>query len=42
MIRGTGRSEAKALLERAMEFSTAEEIERYVRAEMQRRFSSAE
>jgi phosphotransferase system enzyme I (PtsI) len=39
IIRRTSRSEAQALLERAMEFSTAEEIERFVRTEMEKRFS---
>jgi phosphotransferase system enzyme I (PtsI) len=42
IIRRVGRGEAKSLLEKAMEFSTAEEIERYVRAEMERRFSAGE
>jgi phosphotransferase system enzyme I (PtsI) len=40
IVRRTSRQEAQSLLERAMEFSTAEEIERYVRMEMERRFSS--
>jgi phosphotransferase system enzyme I (PtsI) len=39
IVRRTSRTEAAALLERAMEFSTAEEIERYVRGEMEKRFS---
>src|SRR5439155_5491844 len=39
IVRRTSRAEAAALLERAMEFSTAEEIERYVRGEMEKRFS---
>jgi phosphoenolpyruvate-protein phosphotransferase (PTS system enzyme I) len=42
IVRRTSRTEEQALLERAMEFSTAEEIERYVRTEMERRFSSGE
>jgi phosphotransferase system enzyme I (PtsI) len=42
IVRRTSRAEAQALLERAMEFSTAEEIERYVRTEMEKRFSGVE
>jgi hypothetical protein len=32
--------EAKDLLAKAMEFSTAEEIERFVKAEMDKRFAA--
>jgi phosphotransferase system enzyme I (PtsI) len=42
VVRRTSRTEAKTLLERAMEFSTAEEIERYVYAEMEQRFSGGD
>jgi phosphotransferase system enzyme I (PtsI) len=42
IVRRTSRAEAQALLERAMEFSTAEEIERYVRTEMEKRFAGVE
>ncbi len=42
ILRRVSRTEAVALLNKAMEFSTAEEIERFVRAEMERRFASAE
>ena len=38
IIRGTSHREAKQVLDTAMNFSTAEEIERYVRAEMEQRF----
>jgi phosphotransferase system enzyme I (PtsI) len=38
LIRGCTREDAKALLEEAMKLTTAEEIERSVRNEMQRRF----
>lgn len=41
IVRRVNRSEAVALLDKAMEFSTAEEIERFVRAEMERRFTNA-
>jgi phosphoenolpyruvate-protein phosphotransferase (PTS system enzyme I) len=39
ILRGTSRAEAQQLLEAAMSLTTAEEIERYVRTEMDRRFS---
>jgi phosphotransferase system enzyme I (PtsI) len=39
IIRRVSRADALKLLESAMLFSTAEEIERYVRAEMDRRFA---
>lgn len=39
IIRRASRSEATALLEAAMRLTTAEEIERYIRTEMERRFS---
>ena len=42
IVRRASRTEAQALLERAMEFSTAEEIERFVRTEMEKRFSGAD
>lgn len=42
IIRQTSRSEAQELLERAMSFATAEEIERFVRTEMERRFTGEE
>lgn len=42
VIRSVSMGEAKELLTRAMQFSTAEEIERFVKAEMDRRFASAE
>ena len=42
IVRAVSRSDAQALLEKAMEFSTAEEIERFVRDEMERRFASLE
>jgi phosphotransferase system enzyme I (PtsI) len=42
LIRRASRSEATMLLHNAMRFSTAEEIERYVRTEMERRFASDE
>ncbi len=38
IVRRVSRSDAVELLNKAMEFSTAEEIERFVRAEMERRF----
>ncbi len=41
IIRRVSRSESIELLNQAMEFSTAEEIERFVRTEMERRFSDA-
>jgi len=42
ILRSASRSEATALLTSAMELTTAEEIERYIRTEMERRFISAE
>jgi phosphotransferase system enzyme I (PtsI) len=39
IIRRTSRADAKALLESAMALTTAEEIERHIRAEIARRFS---
>lgn len=38
IIRETDRSDAQALLEQAMAFSTGEEIERFIRQEMEKRF----
>lgn len=38
LIRRTRRAEAREVLEAAMKFSTAEEIERYIRTEVDRRF----
>jgi phosphotransferase system enzyme I (PtsI) len=42
ILRSASRSEAQALLNSAMELTTAEEIERYIRTEMERRFISVE
>lgn len=42
ILRSAKRAEAQALLNSAMELTTAEEIERYIRTEMERRFISAE
>jgi phosphotransferase system enzyme I (PtsI) len=42
IVRRVSRADSLVLLNRAMEFSTAEEIERFVRSEMERRFASAE
>jgi phosphotransferase system enzyme I (PtsI) len=42
IVRSTSRREAQELFERAMSYSTAEEIERFVRSEMDRRFSGHE
>lgn len=39
IIRRASRSEAVQILEQAMSYSTAEEIERYVRTEMEKRFT---
>ena len=39
IIRRSSRTEAAALLEQAMSLTTAEEIERYIRTEMERPFS---
>ncbi len=39
IVRRVNRTDAIELLTKAMEFSTAEEIERFVRAEMERRFN---
>ncbi len=41
ILRRSSRAEAVQMLEQAMSFSTAEEIERYVRTEMDRRFAEA-
>ena len=40
ILRRSSRADAVQVLEQAMSYSTAEEIERYVRAEMDRRFGS--
>jgi phosphotransferase system enzyme I (PtsI) len=40
IVRVASRQEAQELFERAMSYSTAEEIERFVRGEMDRRFTS--
>lgn len=42
ILRSASRAEAQSLLNSAMELTTAEEIERYIRTEMERRFISAE
>jgi phosphotransferase system enzyme I (PtsI) len=42
ILRSASRSDAQTLLNAAMELTTAEEIERYIRTEMERRFISAE
>jgi phosphotransferase system enzyme I (PtsI) len=42
ILRRSSRQEAMELLDAAMQFTTAEEIERYIRTEMDRRFISAE
>jgi phosphoenolpyruvate-protein phosphotransferase (PTS system enzyme I) len=42
ILRRSSRQEAMELLEAAMRFTTAEEIERYIRTEMDRRFISSE
>lgn len=42
ILRTASRAEAQTLLNSAMELTTAEEIERYIRTEMERRFISAE
>jgi phosphotransferase system enzyme I (PtsI) len=39
LIRRSSRADAAQILEQAMSYSTAEEIERFIRAEMDRRFS---
>ncbi|MFL5319068.1 MAG: phosphoenolpyruvate--protein phosphotransferase [Myxococcaceae bacterium] len=39
IIRRASRADAMALLDEAMKYSTAEEIERYIRAELDRRFT---
>ncbi|MHB8875786.1 MAG: phosphoenolpyruvate--protein phosphotransferase, partial [Myxococcaceae bacterium] len=41
IIRRSSRSDAVALLDEAMKFSSAEEIERYIRAEVDRRLSES-
>ncbi len=38
MIRATNQADSKMLLETAMKFTTAEEIERFIRTEMEKRF----
>ncbi|MFT3840234.1 MAG: phosphoenolpyruvate--protein phosphotransferase [Myxococcaceae bacterium] len=40
IVRRASRSEAQALLAHAMEMSTGEEIERFIRAEMEKRFGA--
>jgi phosphotransferase system enzyme I (PtsI) len=42
IIRSVSMTEAKTVLEKALQFTTAEEIERYVKAEMDRRFATLE
>ncbi len=42
ILRSASRAEAVTLLNSAMELTTAEEIERYIRTEMERRFISVE
>jgi phosphoenolpyruvate-protein phosphotransferase (PTS system enzyme I) len=42
IVRRVSRTDAVALLDQAMQFSTGEEIERFVRNEMEKRFSSME
>jgi phosphotransferase system enzyme I (PtsI) len=42
IIRRSSRAEAMELLKAAMELTTAEEIERYIRTEMDKRFTSVE
>jgi phosphotransferase system enzyme I (PtsI) len=42
VIRAISRVDAVQLLERAMQYSSAEEIERFVKVEMDRRFATAE
>ena len=42
ILRTASRAEAQTLLNAAMELTTAEEIERYIRTEMERRFIAAE
>ncbi|MCA2977454.1 MAG: phosphoenolpyruvate--protein phosphotransferase [Myxococcaceae bacterium] len=42
IIRSVALADAKALLEKALQFTTAEEIERFVKAEMDRRFATLE
>jgi phosphotransferase system enzyme I (PtsI) len=39
LIRRSNRADAMAILSEAMQFSTAEEIERYIRSELDKRFS---
>ena len=41
IIRRVSRAESMQLMEAAMKFSTAEEIERFIRAEMDRRFADS-
>ncbi len=42
IIRGIGQAECATLLETAMQYSTAEEIERFIRGELDRRFSEVD
>ncbi|MFZ5442263.1 MAG: phosphoenolpyruvate--protein phosphotransferase [Myxococcota bacterium] len=42
VIREMSKADATAILEQAMKFSSAEEIERFIRAEVDRRFNSGE
>jgi phosphotransferase system enzyme I (PtsI) len=42
ILRETTRGEAMEMIETAMSFTTAEEIERYVRTEMDKKFASPE
>ena len=42
IIRSVTMNEAKLLLDKAMQFSTAEEIERFVKNEMEQRFSNGD
>jgi phosphotransferase system enzyme I (PtsI) len=39
ILRKSSQAEAKELLDNAMQFSTAEEIERFIRNEMDKRFT---
>ena len=42
VIRQMSRADAEVLLEKAMAFSSAEEIERFIKGEVDRRFNSGE
>ncbi len=42
IVRAVSMSDAKALLDQANQFSTGEEIERFIKAEMDKRFATAE